>query len=161
MLLLLFQRMCFASAFLAPAPGQRVKPYSSTSSYTPQFQLRISQVQQTSKIGLWGKTDEEDPEKLQSELPATEDQEELSIVSKVLQSVFTVVTGVFGLFFYAAGGYFSVGLLLNLCGYGYYINRDGFQVDTLEHMRAQNQFEREYQRLGRESESRPPSLLPK
>lgn len=132
----------------------------------PQFHPRIARVQQSSKIQLWGQADDEDdPENSTEALPAattTEGQTtELSTVSKVLQSVFTAVTGLLGVFFYAAGGYFSVGLLLNLCGYGYYINRDGFQVDTLQHMRAQNQFEREYQRLGRESQSRPPSSLPK
>lgn len=51
------------------------------------------------------------------------------------------------------GLYFSVGLLLNICGFGYHFDlQHGLQIDTLENMRNENQFKREMQRSGRQTQ---------
>eukprot|EP00594_Rhizosolenia_setigera_P000210 CAMPEP_0178946190 /NCGR_PEP_ID=MMETSP0789-20121207/4149_1 /TAXON_ID=3005 /ORGANISM="Rhizosolenia setigera, Strain CCMP 1694" /LENGTH=207 /DNA_ID=CAMNT_0020626157 /DNA_START=46 /DNA_END=669 /DNA_ORIENTATION=- len=52
----------------------------------------------------------------------------------------------------SVGLYFSVGLLLNICGFGYQFDlQHGLQIDTLENMRNENQFKREMQRSARQT----------
>jgi hypothetical protein len=54
----------------------------------------------------------------------------------------------------------SFGLLLNLFGYAYIIDRDeGLRVDTIQQLRTEQQFRAEANRLA--NEQRPPSALPK
>lgn len=50
------------------------------------------------------------------------------------------------------GLYFTFGLLLNILGYGYSFDfQNGFQVDTMQNMRNERQFQREMDRMTRES----------
>ena len=61
--------------------------------------------------------------------------------------------GAFKLFSYVIqflGLYFSFGLLLNILGFGYsFTIENGFQVDTLENIKKERQFEQEMQRIAR------------
>lgn len=57
------------------------------------------------------------------------------------------------------GIYSAFGILLNISGYGYQFTKDGFRVDTIEHMRMENQMEQEYVRMG--EQHKPPSSLPR
>jgi hypothetical protein len=65
---------------------------------------------------------------------------------------------VFKLFSYCvqfAGGFFFLGLLLNLSGYGYAFERDrGLVIDRISNIRSEVQFEREIEREGRNDYSR-------
>jgi hypothetical protein len=62
--------------------------------------------------------------------------------------------GVFKLFSYCiqfAGGFFFIGLLLNLSGFGYTFDLDrGLVIDRIASIRNEVQFEREIEREGRE-----------
>jgi len=57
------------------------------------------------------------------------------------------------------------GLVLNLCGYGYQINREnGLKIDTIENFRSEFQMQKVAQKYAKEyaaSHSQPPSPLPK
>ncbi|CAB9499648.1 expressed unknown protein [Seminavis robusta] len=73
-------------------------------------------------------------------------------VMKFLDDAYSVFT----IFF---GAYFAVGILLNLCGYGYRLSKDGYEIDTIQHIRMENQFKRAAQEMA--PEHQPPSALPK
>lgn len=76
-----------------------------------------------------------------------------------VQMILGFMDDVYGVVILATGSFFAIGILLNLCGYGYKFTKDGFRVDTIEYMRMQNQFERAAREMT--LESRPPSSLPK
>mmetsp|Transcript_26344 Transcript_26344/g.53504 ORF Transcript_26344/g.53504 Transcript_26344/m.53504 type:complete len:189 (+) Transcript_26344:573-1139(+) len=62
---------------------------------------------------------------------------------------FGLLTG-FGYVTQAVSWLISAGLLLNLFGYGYQFNKEeGIHIDTLQQIRADNQFKVEYERIGR------------
>ena len=79
-------------------------------------------------------------------------------ISKGVQDVFLFLSEVYSFFLIFAGSLSVCGLLLNASGYGYQFTKDGFRVDTIEHMRMESQMKREYQRMGHEI--KPPSSLP-
>ena len=79
-------------------------------------------------------------------------------ISKGVQDVFLFLGEVYSFFLIFAGSLSVCGLLLNASGYGYQFTKDGFRVDTIEHMRMESQMKREYQRMGHEI--KPPSSLP-
>ena len=120
-----------------------------------------------SKTSLW-MTNEDDNEKP----TPSKTEERRNLVSKPpspkkkkvfdpVQMTFAFMEAAYNVFVMAAGSFFTIGILLNLCGYAYKFTDDGFRVDTIEHMRMMNQFERAAREMAQEkSTSRPPSFAP-
>lgn len=79
----------------------------------------------------------------------------LNAVQKTLRNVFRAIYLVWSFGFTCLGVGLSLGLVLNLFGYGYQVSReDGIYIDTIEHLRVQNQFQRESMRYGQEYNQR-------
>jgi hypothetical protein len=71
------------------------------------------------------------------------------------QKAFWVVNDVWSYAMITVGTAFSLGLLLNLCGYGYHLSYErGLEIETIGKMREMNQFRAL-------ENARPPSSLPK
>ena len=121
------------------------------------------QSQQPSKVQLWSQDENENSNDVSAEETTTVERAELEsrareLFPQLIQQTFMLVSNMYSVFIIALSTYLMFGLLLNFCGYGYYFNQDGYQVDTLEHMRMEKQIEREFQRMT--SQSQPPSSLP-
>lgn len=76
-------------------------------------------------------------------------QDDRELVRKVGRNVFEIATFVFSMFTFTFGGLASIGLLLNLFGYGYQIVYDPQQthqliptleIETIQQLRQDNQF---------------------
>jgi len=118
------------------------------------LEVKNSARQHNSPSILWGKPDNDDGLETTDE----EDSGTKNVANKVFSLGLDLVLNSMSLFFLVFGVTSTYGLLLNLCGYGYHFDKEGFQVDTLQHMREENLFKREFQRMT--SESQPPSSLP-
>lgn len=81
-----------------------------------------------------------------------EDPKELpNLVKKAVWGVFLVWS--YSLWF--LGGVFSIGLLLNLCGYGYVFSKEsGVRIDTITQLRQERQMQEESIRYRKDYEKR-------
>ena len=146
----------------ARCPCQPIACRSTTSSYRNQG------------IRLWGKGDDDDGiddnDRDSAILSTTRDSDEAkSFLSEPLKKAFEVIDMVWSYTIIFLGACLSLGLVLNLFGYGYTFSiQDGLRIDTISQFRTENQFRREAIRLEKEramriraTEIQPQSLLPK
>lgn len=77
---------------------------------------------------------------------------------KAIQAASFLLIDVFSAFIVGTATLSICGMLLNLNGYGYQIRNGSVRVDTIEHMRMENQLNKEYLRISKEM--KPPSSLP-
>ena len=151
-----------ASRIEATYPCQPFASRSTTPSYRNQG------------IRLWGKGDDDDGiddnDRDSAILSTTRDSDEAkSFLSEPLKKAFEVIDMVWSYTIIFLGTCLSLGLVLNLFGYGYTFSiQDGLRIDTISQFRTENQFRREAIRLEKErairiraTETQPQSLLPK
>jgi hypothetical protein len=120
----------------------------------PKTTLRMADEVDDEKLSITSK-EVEAPLAAHSKLPSPPKEKKLDPVQIILR----FMDDVYNVVILATGSFFAIGILLNLCGYGYKFTKDGFRVDTVEVMRMENQFERAAREMA--IESRPPSSLPK
>ena len=72
----------------------------------------------------------------------------------VRQTGLVAVNG-FSIFMNIIGLYFTLGLVLNICGYAYEFSfKEGYKIDTIKNKRIERQFERESRRYEKEHNQR-------
>ena len=126
-------------------------------------------------IRLWAKRDDDDGfddndrDSAILSTTTTDKDEAKSFLSEPLKKAFEVIDMVWSYTIIFLGTCLSLGLVLNLFGYGYTFSiQDGLRIDTISQFRTENQFRREAIRLEKErairiraTETQPQSLLPK
>ena len=67
----------------------------------------------------------------------------------------------FGYVMIALGSLLSIGIVLNICGYGYQVTSEGLRIDTLTQLREENQFRTEVAKSMKEYQQQERDLLEK
>lgn len=89
----------------------------------------------------------EEQEQVEEEMEKPSNSNVLDLFKKGFEFVIMRALDVTSFAFTFVGVASFCGLLLNVMGYGYHIGRDfTVEIDTLEHMRLQNEFQREIMR---------------
>lgn len=101
----------------------------------------------------------EQPQQLQAEEEMGRKNRPMWTVPKPLQKLGWGIYLLWSFCIWFLGSAFTVGLFLNLFGYGYTFSKDeGLRIDTIQQFRIERQFEMESQRYEKEVRNRLPSV---
>eukprot|EP00977_Amphora_coffeiformis_P015850 scaffold4743_cov171-Amphora_coffeaeformis.AAC.23 len=91
----------------------------------------------------------------------TDKQPEDDNVKKVVGRFLLDIYFAFGYVIFVLGGLLSIGLVLNICGYGYSVSSEGIRIDTLPQLREEAQFRSEVAKSMKEYQQQERYLLEK